>query len=135
MRLRMTTILTAGALCTVALLPGCAGSDQTMGSLMVAPGAYSVYNCKQLSDAIISNDGSLKAQEELMAKAGTGLGGQLANAVGYRTDYLVYLGKKKELERAWRERDCKPVESKSVDAAKPKTDAAVPSKRKTGAKR
>jgi len=131
MRLSMKMLLTAGALCAAGLMSGCAESDQTVASLMVGPGAYSIYNCKQLSDAIVNNNASLKSQEELMAKARTAPGGALVNAVGYRTDYLVYLGKKKELNRAWRERDCKPVDSNSSDAgaAEPKTDSAASTKK------
>ena len=94
----------AAALLLAAALAGCAkqgGSmDDRMGSFLVAPNKYVLFNCEQLAGQVAplrKREGELLA---LMAKAGPSGAGQLASAMAYRPEYLERRGEMNELRRA-----------------------------------
>ena len=47
-----------GAALAAALLSGCATSDDTMSSFLVAPGKYVLYNCDDIARTAESDDGA-----------------------------------------------------------------------------
>jgi hypothetical protein len=95
----------AAAICAV--LAGC-GLSNSAGSLLVEPGAYDAYNCKDL----ITEWGTLNKREEqlrnLMSKASQG-GGTVIGSLTYGPDYQTVLSKKKLVQQAAVEKNCELV--------------------------
>ena len=114
----------AGALLVAGLLAGCAMSDERAASLLVAPGDYDIYSCPQLAVTYAGLKSRRVELEGLMAKAESGAGGQLVNAVGYRPDYLKVRGEQHEIEKTAREKNC-DLSAVPADAA-PANNRAMP---------
>lgn len=81
--------------------------DSRLGSFLVAPGKYQLYDCRQLTSLAA---GFLNRQKELRAvnaKAEAG-GGALIAAVGYSTDIGIVEGNLDELRREVVTKNCNP---------------------------
>ena len=100
------TAMIAAALLAAGLLGGCAISDDKAASLLVAPGDYDLNSCPQLAVTYAGLKVRRVELEGLMAKAESGAGGTLINAVGYRPDYLKVRGEQHEIEKTAREKNC-----------------------------
>ena len=95
-----------GVICALAagILAGCSTSNG-IGSLIVDPGHYSLYHCKDLGARLTSLLAHEQQLRELMDKAGEGGGVVVAN-LSYRADYEDTLGEEQVLRRAAAEKNC-----------------------------
>jgi hypothetical protein len=94
-------------------LGGCAGSDG-VGALLVDPGRYAGYRCKDLISEWTTLTNQEKKLRELINKADEGgATGTVIGAVAYRSDYETVLEREKVLQRTAAEQNCelKPVYS------------------------
>lgn len=96
----------ACVLLAAAELAGCAGSEDTVGRVLVAPGGYDYYNCQQLASTAQSLRTRLQELEGLMGKSSQGAGGGLVNAMVYQPDYLNVRGQLNELRRTAAAKNC-----------------------------
>jgi hypothetical protein len=104
-------ILPLAAALLAAMLAGCASgggtSDDQAGSLLVSPGKFVIYNCRQLADQarqLIDRENELQV---LMVKAGPGPDGRIASTVAYRPEYLSVRGEINELRKEAATKNCK----------------------------
>lgn len=104
---RPTTWNLTAALITAGLC-GCASED-TAGRFLVTPDKFVLYNCAQLSDAAQANFVRQQQLEKLIAKAGTGAGGEVVSDLAYRPEYVQLRGEMNELRKANAEKNCKPM--------------------------
>jgi hypothetical protein len=88
------------------LLSGCAMSDDTVSSFLVAPGKYVLYSCDDIARTAKATQARQKELEQLMAKAGTDPGAQMIASATYGTDYASARGEMKDLRAAAVERKC-----------------------------
>ena len=93
-------------LAALALLAGCAMSDDNLGRMLVAENSYTLYDCDSLADAIKAAVAREQELRGLMAKASTGAGGDLVNSIAYRPEYLEVHGRINELRRTSAEKHC-----------------------------
>ena len=112
-------IVIAATALAVLLLAGCAGSDNALSNLMVAPGKYDIYHCDDLARSIQGMAARVRELEGLKAKAETGAGGQLVSAAVYEPDLLTARGELKEMQRSAREKQCGVSDSGAVTTALP----------------
>jgi hypothetical protein len=85
---------------------GCASED-SMGRFLVEPDRYVLYNCTELATAVQANVNRQHELELLIAKAGSGTGGQLASNVAYRPEYVQLHGEMTQLRKAAADKNCK----------------------------
>ncbi|MGE3144473.1 MAG: hypothetical protein AB7K35_02685 [Pseudorhodoplanes sp.] len=87
-------------------LSACSASLETPEGLMPR-GKYNFYNCEQL--AVQARESGNREQElrQAMTKAASGPGGELVNALAYRSEYLSVQGDLKEMEVAAESKNCK----------------------------
>jgi hypothetical protein len=90
----------------LAALSGCA-SEETTSSFLVPPDKYVLYSCPELVTASQTNLTRQHELEALMAKAGSGSGGQLASAMAYRPEYLQLRGEMDQMRKTAGEKNCK----------------------------
>lgn len=83
--------------------------------LLVDPGHYSVYRCKDLIAEAQNLASREKQLRDLMDKASEGTGGTIIGALSYRSDYEVVLEQQKLLKRAATEQKCEMTPSYSSD--------------------
>ena len=99
----------AGAFVTVlaVALAGCGSiSDQSAAAALVSPGKYSLYTCQDIEQRTRAVRSRLVELQQLMARAEQGAGGQLVNALAYRTEYLQMNGEMDELAKTSAEKNC-----------------------------
>ena len=77
-----------------------------MSSFFVAPGHYALYQCDDIDRAAKGIVTRQKELEQLMAKAGTGAGGQFISSAAYGPEYETTLGQLKDLRAAAIEKNC-----------------------------
>ena len=97
-------IMTAGTL--MLLLGGCAVSDDKLAQMLVAPNKFALYRCEEMAvhaKKLAAREAELKA---LIARAGTGSGGELVSTMAYRPEYLSVEGEMMELRRTATEKNC-----------------------------
>ena len=104
----MTQGVLAGAALLLALgLAGCGTlSDDTAGRAMMAPGRYDVFACPNIEKAIEVARTRRTELEQLMARSSQSPGGELVNALAYRTEYVQKGGELQELARAANDKKC-----------------------------
>lgn len=102
--LRSVVIAICGA--ALAMLAGCAMSDDSLSSFLVAPGKYLLFTCDDIARTAKGTQARQKELEQLMAKAGTDAGGRLISDATYGTEYATMRGQMKELRAAAVERKC-----------------------------
>ena len=93
-------------------LGGCAAQgpgESTAGRLLVAPDKFVFFSCPQIAIRAKTTANRIKEIEQLKAKAGTGLDGQLVSAMAYGTEHAELRGDLDELRRAAVEKTCKPI--------------------------
>jgi hypothetical protein len=109
----------AAALATLlaASLAGCTSqvgsADDKLGSFLVAPDKYVLYTCAELGEEGKRKRARELELEALMAKAGTGVGGTIVSAVGYKPEYLEVHGEMNELRAAAVQKKCNFVPGES----------------------
>ena len=94
------------AVVALLVMGGCAGTEDTIGQVLVAPGYYEFYNCQQLAAAAKPLRVRLQELDELMTKSSSGAGGGLVNAMAYQPDYLSVRGQLNELSRTATAKNC-----------------------------
>jgi len=85
---------------------GCV-SEQTASRFLVEPDRYILYNCAALETTAQSNAVRQRELEGLMAKAGSGAGGQLVSTMTYQPEYLQLRGEMDQLRKAAADKNCK----------------------------
>lgn len=104
------------AICALAVfaLSGC-GSNNGPGQLLVAPGAYDAYHCKdlvQMWDQLNKREAELRAN---MSRSSQGTGGTVIGAAAYGTDYQIVLTQKKMVQQEAAAKNCELVKSFQSD--------------------
>jgi hypothetical protein len=104
------------AICAIAaiVLSGC-GSTNGPGQLLVAPGTYDAYHCKDLVqqwDQLNKRETELQAN---MSRASQGGGGTVIGAMAYGTDYQTVLTQKKMVQQQAAAKNCELVKSFQSD--------------------
>jgi hypothetical protein len=89
------------------MLSGCAASEDRAGRFLVQPEKYVLYTCKELAETARAISARQLELEKLMAKARTGSGGELVNALAYRPEYVQLRGQMNEVHRTSAEKNCK----------------------------
>lgn len=89
-------------------LAGCSLPDD-MALSMVDRGKYAFYNCDQLAATAREKANREHELRSAMTQAATGAGGQLVNAIAYRSEYLTVKGELEELQITAREKECREV--------------------------
>jgi hypothetical protein len=95
-------------------LSGC-GAGNGPGQLLVAPGTYDAYHCKDLTqvwDQLNKRETELRAN---MDRASQGTGGTVIGAAAYGTDYQVVLTQKKMVQQEAAAKNCELVKSFQSD--------------------
>jgi hypothetical protein len=115
--LRSAVIALSGAALAAVMLAGCAMSDDSLSSFLVAPGNYVLFSCDDIARTAKATQARQKELEQLMAKAGTGTGGQLIGDATYGTDYATTRGQMKNLRAAAADRKCNFVPGEDNPAA------------------
>jgi len=111
---RIGIAATSGLVAALAL-SGCA--SETASRIFVEPGRYVLYTCKELTNQALGNFGRQHELELLMAKAGSGPGGQVASAMAYQPEYAQLRGEMTQLRRAAADRNCPPLPNPPAPAA------------------
>src|SRR4051812_47194060 len=94
----------AAALLTALSLLGCAGaSNDFASSLMVSPGMFNAYDCTQLDQTARGLRARITEMEQLMARSS---GGELVNAISYRSEYEYTRGQYNEVVRTAANKNC-----------------------------
>ncbi len=88
------------------MLAGCAMSDDSLSSFLVAPGNYVLYSCDDIARTAKGVETRQKELEQLMAKAGTGAGAQMIADTTYGTEYATTRGQMRNLRTAAAEKKC-----------------------------
>jgi hypothetical protein len=112
----IVTKLRGAAICVIAVvaLSGCA-SGNGPGQLLVAPGTYDAYKCKDLTqvwDQLNKRETELRAN---MDRASQGGRGTVIGAAAYGTDYQVVLTQKKMVQQQAVVKNCELVKSYQSD--------------------
>lgn len=97
----------AGAAAALAVLAvfGCS-ANQDVSTLLVDPGHYSAYHCKDFAPQLARLTTREEALRNLMDKANESGGGAIVGNLSYRADYEDILGEEKVLRRAAAEKNC-----------------------------
>jgi hypothetical protein len=115
--LRSAVIALSSAALAAAMLAGCAMSDDSLSSFLVAPGNYVLFSCDDIARTAKVTQARQKELEQLMAKAGTGTVGQLIGDATYGTDYATTRGHMQNLRAAAADRKCNFVPGEDNPAA------------------
>jgi hypothetical protein len=103
---RRWAFVCAGFLAGLALA-GCGTiSDETAGRAMMAPGRYDVYPCPNIEARMKDVQNRRTELEQLMARSAQSPGGEIINAMAYRSEYVQTGGDLEELARASAEKKC-----------------------------
>jgi hypothetical protein len=105
---RVKPLLGCGvAVVLAAGLAGC-GSVGTLadGDAFVSPNKYAMYTCPDLNDRAKVVRARQVELEQVMDRASQGAGGELVNAIAYRTEYAQTRGEMRVLVKAEEERQC-----------------------------
>ena len=86
-------------------------SDETTASAFVSPGKYNIYTCSDIDTQVLASRKRQTELEQLMARASQSAGGEIINALSYRTEYLQTRGDLAELSKAAANKQC-AVDSK-----------------------
>jgi len=108
LNLRVKPLLGCGvAVVLAAGLAGC-GSVGTLadGDAFVSPNKYAMYTCPDLNDRAKVVRARQVELEQVMDRASQGAGGELVNAIAYRTEYAQTRGEMRVLAKAEEERQC-----------------------------
>ena len=105
MQRRSLALLTAAAF-AAAMLAGCAMSDDSLSSFLVAPGKYVLYNCDDIAREAKTIETRLNELEQLRAKAGSEGAGALIGNATYGTDIATARGRLRDLRAAAAEKNC-----------------------------
>jgi hypothetical protein len=90
-----------------ACLSGCGSiSEQTAASAFIAPGRFNINTCQDIEERAVALRTRQVELEQLMARASQGAGGELINAMAYRSEYAQARGESIELAKAKADKQC-----------------------------
>lgn len=124
MRRPIATLVTVTAL---ALLLAACGSnnrdEDKLGTFLVAPGKYTLYDCIQLNTVNATYETRRRELSKLMADADRSPGGGVVNLLAYRTEYGQVQGNLVDIRREAASKNCvlKPVAVAPAVSAVPPT--------------
>jgi hypothetical protein len=96
-----------GVAVAVAALAGCASiSEDTANAAFVAPGKYDVYDCRALATAIASTQDRELELRQLMERSSQSPGGEIVNALAYRSDHMRARAELKLLNETAANKNC-----------------------------
>jgi len=87
------------------VLGGCSTSE-SVNSMLIDPGHYSVFHCKDLVGRLQGIQARQKELLSLQAKASEGGGGALIGNISYRTDYESSVAEERVLRRTAADKKC-----------------------------
>lgn len=128
MRRPIAILLTVPALALLLAACGSSNRDEDkLGTFLVAPGKYVLYDCIQLNTAYANYETRRRELSGLMANADRSPGGGVVNLLAYRTDYGQVQGNLAEIRREAASKSCvlKPV------PVAPANPATAPERRRT----
>jgi hypothetical protein len=98
----------AGAMLLAACLSGCGSiSEQTAAAAFTAPGRFNIFTCQDIEERALTLRTRQVELEQLMARASQGgAGGELVNAMAYRSEYAQTRGESIELAKAKADKQC-----------------------------
>ena len=99
-------------------------SDDKVGSYLVSPDKYTLYNCQQIAETTKEKMARERELEALIAKAGQGADGRFVSSIAYRPEYLQVNAELVELRKATAEKNC--AAPPPAPAAKPAAGARAP---------
>ena len=105
-------------------LGGCADMGEGMTSAFADPAKYDLYDCKQLEGERKNLANRAAELQGLIAKAQTGVGGQVVAELAYRNEYIAVRGQTKNADEAWRSNKCH--DTPPAAATKPATATMPP---------
>ncbi|MFA6264667.1 MAG: hypothetical protein WC670_02995 [Pseudolabrys sp.] len=126
------------------LLSACSGwsnpEEDKLGTFLVAPGKYDLYDCQQMVGVAGYYVSREKQLREVMAKAEEAPAGGLISAVAYRSEYGQVRGNIADLRREVTKKKCDPpppglMPGSAAPAAAQPVVAPPPPKRRSGARR
>lgn len=106
LRLAPSTVIAVSAL---AMLAGCAMSDDQAARFLVAPDKYTLYSCDEIARETLTKVAREQELQGLMAKAGTDSGGRLIGDIAYRPDYITVKGELNDLRQTAADKKCADV--------------------------
>src|SRR5512141_2687549 len=89
-----------------AVLSGCASSEDTLSSFLVAPGSYVLFNCDDIARTAKGVEARHKQLEQLMAKDSTDATGRIIGGATYGSEYAMTRGQLNNLRAAAAEKNC-----------------------------
>ena len=107
-----------------ALLSGCASSEDTFASFLVAPGNYVLFSCDDIARTAKGIEARHKDLEKLMAKDSADTGGRIIANATYGTEYAQTRGQLNSLRATAAEKNCDGVPRGGKPAAKA-SDGAI----------
>ena len=110
------------AIGALAMLAGCAMSDDQAARFLVAPDKYTLYSCDEIARETQTKVAREHDLQQLMAKAGADQGGRLIGDIAYRADYITVHGELNDLRQTAVVKKCAGVPT--ADAARA-SDGAV----------
>lgn len=88
-------------------LSGCAGmTESATETFLAAPGKYDLYDCRNIEAELKSVQGRELELRHLMERAAQSSGGDLVNAIAYRSEYLRARGDLRLLNEAAAKKNC-----------------------------
>ncbi|MCC8980788.1 twin-arginine translocation pathway signal [Bradyrhizobium acaciae] len=115
-------------LTSAAGVSGCAQIGDSVPSAFADPAKYDLYDCKQLETERKGLASRAEAQEKLMAKAETGVGGTVVSEMVYRNELVSIHSQQRLAEQAWRSNKCheSPPDAPAAAPAAPTPLASGP---------
>ena len=107
-----------------ALLSGCASSEDSFSSFLVAPGNYVLFNCDTIARTAQGVAARHKELEKLMAKDSADASGRIIANATYGTEYAQTGGQLKSLRATAAEKNCDGAPGAGKPGAKA-SDGAV----------
>jgi|SRR6185312_13729227 len=103
----------AAGVALAALLSAC-GSTADVSRLVIAPGKYDIYTCRQIADQMQVTETEGRRLEGLMARASQGAGGAFINDIAYEPEYVANRGEARELRASAASKHCPSVPAEAA---------------------
>ena len=107
-----------------AMLSGCASSEDSLSSFLVAPGNYVLFSCDDIARTAKGIEARHKELEKLMAKDSADTGGRIIANATYGTEYAQTRGQLNSLRATAAEKNCDGVPGAGKPAARA-SDGAI----------
>jgi hypothetical protein len=103
-----------------------AGCSEGPGTLLIDPGRYSAYHCKDIAAQWKVLTAREKELRDLMARANQGGGGAVIGSLAYRTDYETVRSEERLLQREAAEKNCNSTPQSAIQSTpQPATQSTI----------